>query len=283
VPEGDTIFRAARTLNRALAGKKVTRFESQFPRLSRVHEDQSISGQTIVSVIARGKWIEMTFSGGLVLITHMLMNGSWHIYRPGESWKKQARDMRVLIATQDFVAVAFNIQVAEFYPANHMDAESPSRKITADFLSADFKEDEAFRRLRSAGPLEVGDALLRQRLVAGIGNVYKSEVCFACRVHPFEKMNAVSDEAILCMVRTAREFMLANVKDTSGEAIVTYTGFRRTTGRASPADRLWVYGRVGQPCRRCGTRIDSKKQGPDARITFWCPQCQRLNRSLAAS
>ena len=276
MPEGDTIFRAARTLNKALAGKRITRFESVFPRLTRIHEDSSITGRTIQSVVARGKWMEMALSGELVLVTHMLMNGSWHIYRPQERWKRPATDMRVLIGTEDFVAVAFNIQVADFFEATKMDAESPSREIKVDFLFQDFDEEKAFRQLRSAEGLETGDALLRQRLVAGIGNVYKSEVCFACRVHPFQKISTLSDETIRCLVRTARKFMLANVADTSGEAIVTYTGFRRTTRRADPGSRLWVYGRTGQPCRRCGTPIQSRKQGPDARITFWCPQCQSM-------
>jgi endonuclease-8 len=205
----------------------------------------------------------------------MLMNGTWHIYRPGEKWKRPIRDMRVLIATEDFVAIAFNIQVADFYDAAKIDAKSPSREIKADFLASDFDEKEAFQQMRSAGDMEVGKALLRQTLVAGIGNVYKSEVCFACRVHPFRKMDDVSDEIIGCLVRTARKFLLANVTEPSGEAIVTYTGFRRTTKRANPADRLWVHGRAGNPCRRCGTPIESRKQGLYARVTFWCPQCQK--------
>jgi endonuclease VIII len=277
VPEGDTIFRAARTLNRALAGKAVTRFESAFPKLTRIHEDTPIIGRTVRSVVARGKWIEMEFSGGLVLVTHMLMNGSWHIYRPGESWRRPKRDMRVLIATEDFVAVAFNIQVVEFYATAAMDPESLSRKIRQDFLASDFNEEDALSRLRAADPqMQVGEALLRQSMVAGIGNVYKSEVAFACKVHPFAIMSSVADEQLRCMVQTARKFMQANVTDTSGEAIVTYTGFRRTTGRANPSDRLWVYGRAGKPCRRCGTPIRSRKQGVDARVTFWCPNCQKL-------
>jgi endonuclease-8 len=207
----------------------------------------------------------------------MLMNGSWHIYRPGESWKRPMRDMRVLIGTQDFVAVAFNIQVADFYAAASMDKESPSRKIKQDFLAAGFDEQDAFTRLRSADPqMQVGEALLRQSIVAGIGNVYKSEVAFACRVHPFAVMSMVSNDQLRCMLRTARTFMQANVRDTSGEAIISYTGFRRTTGRANPSDRLWVYGRAGKPCRKCGTPIRSRKQGVDARTTFWCPNCQKL-------
>lgn len=277
MPEGDTIFRAARTLNKALAGKTITRFESAFPRLTRIHEDTPITGRTVEQVLARGKWMEMHLSGGLVLVTHMLMNGSWHIYRPGEKWQRPQRDMRVLIATDDFVAVAFNIQVGEFYRAEELEKESPSRQIKEDFLAADFDEQEAFARLRAApAEMSVGEALLKQTIVAGIGNVYKSEVAFACRVHPFAKMGSVTDEQLRCMVATARKFMQANVTDESGEGIVTYFGFRRTTGRANPADRLWVYGRAGRPCRRCGTRIESRKQGVDARVTFWCPGCQKL-------
>lgn len=276
MPEGDTIFRAARTLNKALAGTAIVRFESVFPRLNRIDEDAPVVGRTVESVVARGKWMEMTLSGELLLVTHMLMNGSWHIYRPGEKWKRPQRDMRVLIATHDFVAVAFNIQVADFYTAAEIDKKSPSRQIKQHFLSAEFSEDEAFAELRSAGEMEVGEALLRQRLVAGIGNVYKSEVCFACGVNPFAKISHVPDEGLRCMISAARRFMLANVAETSGEAIVTYTGFRRTTGRANPADRLWVYGRNGKPCRKCGRPIRSRKQGTDARVTFWCPQCQPL-------
>ena len=276
MPEGDTIFRAARTLHRALAGKTVTRFESAFPRLTRVHDDQPITGRIVESVLARGKWMEMTFSGGLVLVTHMLMNGSWHIYRPGEQWKRPQRDMRVLVGTDDFVAVAFNIQVAELYLTEKMDKESPSRKIEADFLAASFDAEEAFQRLRGEPALEAGEALLRQRIVAGMGNVYKSEVCFACGVNPFTKMGSVTDEQLHCLIATARKFIAANVTDASGEGIVTYTGFRRTTGRANPSDRLWVYGRRGKPCRKCGAPIDSRKQGLDARVTFWCPRCQPL-------
>lgn len=277
MPEGDTIFRAARTLNKALAGKTITRFESAFPRLTRIHEDTPITGRTVEQVSARGKWMEMHLSGGLVLVTHMLMNGSWHIYRPGEKWQRPQRDMRVLIATDDFVAVALSIQVAEFYRAEELEKESPSRQIREDFLAAGFDEAIAFARLRAApADMSVGEALLKQTIVAGIGNVYKSEVAFACRVHPFAKMGSVTDEQLRCMVATARKFMKANVTESSPEGIVTYFGFRRTTGRANPADRLWVYGRAGKPCRRCGTRIESRKQGADARVTFWCPECQPM-------
>ena len=117
MPEGDTIFRAARTLNRALAGQAVVRFESVYPALTRVHEDTPVTGRTVESVTAAGKHVLMRFAGDLVLRTHMRMSGSWHIYRPGETWRRPRRDMRILIATTPFVAVAFNVPVADIMHA----------------------------------------------------------------------------------------------------------------------------------------------------------------------
>src|SRR5918992_4664013 len=114
MPEGDTIFRAARTLDRALAGRVVTRFESVFPHLARVDGNRPIRGRIIERVTSRGKHLLMWFSGDLVLRTHMRMNGSWHIYRPGERWQRPRHDMRIVVATDSFEAVAFTVPVAEF-------------------------------------------------------------------------------------------------------------------------------------------------------------------------
>ncbi len=273
MPEGDTIFRAARTLHRALAGKPIVGFESVFPALTRVHIDAPLTGQTIESVSAAGKHLLMTFSGGCVLRTHMRMNGSWHIYRPGERWQRPRRDMRVLITTADFVAVGFNIPVAELIPASQIDRHNELRRLGPDLLSDDFDADETFRRMR-ARPLEsIADVLLNQQVLAGIGNVYKSEVLFTCRVNPFAPVGRVNDDDLRHLIATGRRLLLANVQ-TALAPMTTYTGFRRTTGRDNPRERLWVYGRVGLPCRRCGTTITLKKHGPAARLTYWCPACQ---------
>lgn len=274
MPEGDTIFRAARTLHRALAGKAVTDFQTVLPKLSRVHEDYPITGRTIESVQSSGKWISMHFSGDLVLLTHTLMNGSWHIYRPGERWQRKREDMRIVIATEDFVAVGFNVPVAEFHSEKSLAERSGISRIGPDILSGEFSSADAISALRSQPDMGIGEALLRQSLIAGLGNVYKSEVCFACGVNPFRRVATLSDSELECLVKISRKFLLANVTDASGPHMVTYTGFRRTTGRANAADRLWVYGRAGQPCRRCSTPIQRKKQASDARVTFWCPQCQ---------
>jgi endonuclease-8 len=273
VPEGDTIFRAARTLHRALAGKPVVQFDSVFPALTRVHIDSPLTRQTVEAVSASGKHLLMRFSSGFVLRTHMRMNGSWHIYRPGEAWQRPRRDMRVLVATVDFVAVGFNIPVAEFIPPGKLERHDELRQLGPDLLSDGFDEAEAFRRIRARPGEAIADVLLNQRVLAGIGNVYKSEVLFSCRVSPFAAVASLEDAAIHCLITTARRFLRANV-DTALAPMTTYTGFRRTTGRDNPSERLWVYGRVGDPCRRCGTAIGIRKQGRDARLTYWCPACQ---------
>ncbi len=276
MPEGDTIFRAARTLNKALAGKKIVRFESALPRLNRIDEDTPLAGRTVESVTSIGKWSLMRFSGDLVLVTHMLMNGSWHIYRPGEPWQKRRSDARVVIETDEFVAVAFNVPIAEFHTEESLRRKGELRHLGQDVLAEDFDPQAALQALKASSSQNVGAALLDQGTLAGIGNVYKSEICFACKVNPFAPVSSLTDDQLHCLVEHARKFMRANVSDTAHGGITTYTGFRRTTGRSNPAERLWVYGRRGLPCRRCGARIEGKKQGPDARVTFWCPKCQIL-------
>jgi endonuclease-8 len=277
MPEGDTIFRAARTLHRALAGHVVTKFETQLAQLSRVDYDFPIAGRTIESVDAAGKWMRIYFSGDLILVTHMLMSGSWHIYRPGEPWKRSRAQMRAAIHTKDFVAVAFHVPIAEFHTNASLQRHSSIQRLGPDVLASQFDETAAIQQISSAPGLEIGVALLRQSLVAGLGNVFKSEVCFASRVHPFRLVRSLSPAELQSLMGNARKFMLSNVSETSGDQIVTYTGMRRTTGRANPTERLWVYKRAGQRCRRCGTVIVSRKQGDEARVTFWCPGCQPLD------
>jgi endonuclease-8 len=273
MPEGDTIFRAARTLNQALGGKIIVRFESMMPALTRVHEDTPITGRTVNSVSALGKHLLMRFSNSLVLRTHMRMNGSWHIDRPGERWQRPRRDMRIVLATADFEAVGFNIPVAEFIDERRLSHHAELRQLGSDLLSDDFDEDESVARIQSQKTIPIADALLNQRVLAGIGNVYKSEVLFACRVNPFAAADSLDARTLRVLVRTARKFLRANTS-TGLQPMTTYAGFRRTTGRDDPSQRLWVYGRGQKPCRRCGAAIAMRKHGPQARVTYWCPQCQ---------
>ncbi len=269
VPEGDTIFRAARTLDRALAGKTVVAFESMLPALDRL----DIRGRTIERVRAAGKHLLVHFSGDLVLRTHMRMHGSWHIYRRGERWQRPRRDMRLAISTEDFEAVGFNIPVAELIAASDMGRHEELRNLGPDLLADPFDADEARRRLKEQGYLTIAEALLNQRVVAGVGNVYKSEVLFACRVNPFTLVRDLGDESLASIIQTARRLLRINVTE-GVPAMTTYAGFRRTTARDDPSQRLWVYGRGKQPCRRCGSTISARKQGLDARLTYWCETCQ---------
>ncbi len=273
MPEGDTIFRAARTLNRALAGKRVVRFESVLPALTRVEYDDPVTGRDVVSVTAAGKHLLMEFSRGLVLRTHMRMNGSWHIYRPGERWRRPRRDMRVIVATGDFEAVGFNIPEAELISAADRPRHRQLGRLGPDLLGETFDESTAIGRARSQGTRHIADVLLDQHVMAGLGNVYKSEVLFACGIDPFAATAGLTDAQLRELISTARRFLRLNV--TPGvHPMTTYSGYRRTTGRDDPAERLWVYGRARRPCRRCGTPIRVLPQGPQARLTYWCPVCQ---------
>jgi endonuclease-8 len=273
MPEGDSIFRAARALQRALAGRTVSRFESVYPRLTNPLEDRPLVGQTVDRVEARGKHLLMWFSGGLVLRTHMRMHGSWHIYRPGERWQRPRHDMRIVLETADLIAVAFNVPIAEFAAADSIEGSEPLRDLGPDPLRDDFDPELAADRLQARPDMDVADALLDQRAIAGIGNVYKSETLFAGRVSPFARVSELGRGEIQQLLEIAAKFLRANVSD-SRRGMSTHGGLRRTTGRFDPGARLWVYGRAGKPCRRCGTLIQRVKQGPHARSTYWCPRCQ---------
>jgi endonuclease VIII len=272
MPEGDTIYRAARTLNAALAGQVVTRFETGLAPLAARDRGEPIAGRTVGRVAAAGKHLLMSLSGGLVLRTHMRMNGSWHIYRPGERWQMPPRAMRILIETADWVAVAFNVQAAEFVREDALSRHRPVATLGPDLLG-DFDPAQALKRIRLRSRA-VHDVLLDQRVMAGIGNVYKSEILFLQHLHPDTLASHVSDEQWLALMDTARKLLRANVAESSGPGIETYRGLRRTTGRMKATDRLWVYSRGGKPCRTCGTAIASRKDGDDARVTYWCPVCQ---------
>lgn len=280
MPEGDTIFRAARALGRAIEGKRVSRFETVLAPLTSVDDNTPVAGRMVEKVEARGKWLLIHFSGDLILVTHMLMSGSWHIYRSagngraGEPWRRARREMRVVLATEDFEAVAFNVPVAKFYTARTLQRSSSIPGLGPDLLGGNFDADEAAKRLLAHGDEEVANVLLNQRVMAGLGNVYKSEVLFACGVHPFRHVNTLTRAEVDCVLERAKRFMEANVKDGVEDGIVTYTGARRTTHAGDPGARLWVYGRRGKECRRCGTTILMRRQGTGARSTYWCPGCQ---------
>lgn len=276
MPEGDTIFRAAETLNRALAGSVVTAFESVYPALTRVDAQQPIAGRRVESVRARGKHLLMSFSDDLVLRTHMRMHGSWHLYRPGERWYRPRHDMRIVVTTDRFLAVAFQVPEAEFIQARDLDRHARLALLGPDLLDPAFDAGEALRRLRAHPDEPIADVVLNQRVIAGIGNVFKSEVLFAARVHPHTLVRALTDHELTLLLEVARQQLQTNVTPRS-RTFAPAPG-RRTTGSLSPSKGLWVYGRAGEPCRRCGTPITLDKSSPDARLTYWCEGCQGGSR-----
>jgi endonuclease-8 len=282
MPEGDTIFRAARTLHKALAGKVVTRFESMFPKLNRVDEDHPIAGRTVESVESRGKHLLINLSGGLSLRTHMRMSGSWHIYRPGEAWQRARSRMRIVLETADFVAVAFDVNEAEWIAREDL-ARSKVGQLGPDVLATEFDPAAAVSSMQAHPADPICDVLLDQRALAGIGNVYKSELLFLARVHPLAKTGSLAPEVLRELAELAQRQLRANVHESAPGAITTYRGLRQTTNRSDPGERLWVYGRTNQPCRRCATPIVSSKIGRHVRTTFHCPSCQRMPVTAAVS
>lgn len=270
MPEGDTIFRAATALRKVLAGNVLTGARSPLAGLA----NAKLIGLRVTRVDSLGKNLLIEFEDGRVLRTHMRMTGSWHIYRPGERWWKPEHLARVVLETQKFVAVCFNAPVVELLPAGGREQSAALAGLGPDILAPEFDLAGALGRYRARGEMPLGEALLDQGLVAGIGNIYKSETLFVCGTNPFGTVAELSEPRLKRILLKARGLMSANLHNTG-----------RTTTRALPgSSAFWVYKRSGKPCLRCGTRIEMKRQGEQARSTYWCPRCQAgeaVNRPAA--
>jgi endonuclease-8 len=265
MPEGDTIFRTAEVLRAALVARRITAARAQpRPGLRRVPDLSRLVGATVTRVEARGKHLLIGFDSGLTLRSHLRMSGSWHRYRPGETWRRPARQASAILETAEAVAVAFNTPVVELLTDADLRRSRALTTLGPDLLGAEFDMEEAIRRLRERDGEQLGTALLDQRAVAGIGNVYKSEVSFLQGLDPWAPVAAFEDGELTATLRTARRLLQANTRG----------GARVTTGSGLRGQGLWVYGRAGRPCRRCGTLIQLRRQGDLARQTFWCPRCQ---------
>jgi endonuclease VIII len=259
VPEGDTIFRTARTLHAALAGREVVRFEAE-----RLRPRPFPPGTVVDRVEARGKHCLVHFGDGRVLHTHMRMTGSWHLYRPGERWRKKRAAARAVVevapdgAGPGWVAVCFAAPVVALVEPGD---EAPVAHLGPDLCLPEPDLDEALERLARVSPPDgaIGEALLDQRVAAGIGNVYKSEACFACGVHPFTPVRLLPGEVRRRLLGTAADQLRRNLD---------------RADRVTVEGGLAVYGRRGAPCRRCATPVDWAPQGEQRRGTYWCPRCQ---------
>ena len=278
MPEGDTIYRSARAMQRAIGGKLCTGFETGLAPLARVNDDTPLAGRMVEKVESRGKWLLVHFSGDLILVTHMLMSGSWHLYKTGEKWWMGRDRMRAVIRTEDWQAVAFNVPVAEFHTERSLARYSQIPKLGVDALGEGYTVEKGVAALKAYGTqnpeAEIAVVLLNQRVIAGLGNVYKSEVAFAAGVNPFRAMSTMTHRELEVMAEVSQKWLKVNVLDGAGDGIVTYSGNRRTTGSSDRTERLFVYGRQGQECRRCGALVQMRKQGEQARSTYWCGGCQ---------
>jgi endonuclease-8 len=264
-------------LGRALAGKPVTGFRSTYPLLMRFNDDTPLIGQMVKKVESRGKWLLIHFSGGGTLCTHMLMSGSWHIYRPAEPWQQPRANMRIAIENNEYIAVGFRVPVAKMLKHQELARARQIPSPATDVLSEQFNAPEAARRLLACANEEIGDVLLHQEVMAGVGNVFKSEICFVNGLNPFRAIASLTRDEAAAAIVCAQKLLRANVLEDSGDTIVTYRGQqRRTTHASDPSESLWVYGRAGEPCRRCGEAIRRRIQGVDVRVTFWCPRCQPM-------
>jgi endonuclease-8 len=259
VPEGDTVWLAAKRMQEALAGSTLRRGELRVPQLATV----DLAGLGVREVVPRGKHLLVRLSDERTLRTHFRMDGSWHLYRPGTKWRGgPAYDIRAVLATDGWECVGYRLHDLAIVPPAEED--SLVGHLGPDVLGPDWDLDEALRRLREHPDEQIGVALLDQRNLAGIGNLYKVESLFLRGVHPWARVADVDDLAGL--VEKARTLMRANLHHPE----------QNTTGLPGRGQDHWVAGRRGKPCRRCGTTILLGEQGPSTqeRVTWWCPRCQ---------
>jgi endonuclease-8 len=259
VPEGDTVWLAARRMNTALAGSELRRGELRVPHLAAV----DLAGVDVREVVPRGKHLLIRLADDRTLRTHLRMDGSWHLYRPDSTWRGgPAFAIRAVLATDQWAAVGYRLHDMALVPTT--DEDSLVGHLGPDLLGPDWDLDEALRRLRADPDQQIGVALLDQRNLAGIGNLYKVESLFLCGVHPWARVADVPD--LPRLLERARTLMLANLEHPE----------QSTTGSLRRGEDHWVAGRRGRPCRRCGTTILLGDQGPDLRerVTWWCPRCQ---------
>ena len=256
MPEGDTIHSAARRVGAALVGKEIVSIETPQPRHALDRWPERLDGRAVRAVDARGKHLFIRFEGDLTLHSHLRMTGSWGVYRRGQRWRRSARRAWLVIRTDQHEVVEFDGPVLELMTDSRTRFDRRLATLGPDLLAEDFAERDFVQRVRRDDQTRaVGDALLDQRNLAGIGNMWKAEGCFIAGVDPWRRLSAASDEDLVSVVRAVRPLMLDSA-----------------AGRRPP--RRWVYDRAGLPCRRCDTPIRARGQGDDNRTTYWCPACQ---------
>ena len=264
MPEGDSLFRFANKLRPVLEGEVIEAARSHGP--GPVPRVQLIVGKRCTGVRSQGKNLIISFENGLALRGHLRMYGTWHVYAKGEPWRKPEREARLVLEVAAAVVVNFSAPVIELIEERALVAHQPIAGLGPDLINDDFDAAEAFARLRdpSRAALTIGDAIMDQRAIAGVGNIWKHETLFHCGINPWRTVAGLDDETLHGLIAKARELLRASVGKPGPDGAVP----RRPT--------MWVYARPGQPCRRCFTRLRTNRQGVDIRYTTWCPKCQPI-------
>ena len=257
MPEGDVVWRTARQLDEALTGRTLTRSDFRVPRFATT----DLTGRAVTGTVSRGKHLLTRVDGGLTVHTHLRMEGSWRI-RPAADYLPRDHRIRLILANDTRQALGYQLGVVEVLPTGQ--EERAVGHLGPDLLGPGWDPAEAVRRLRAAPDRAIGEALLDQRNLAGIGTVYRAETLFLRGVNPWRLAGDV--EGLPELVGLAQRLLDAN-KERVGQV---------TTGNRSRGQETWVYGRAGRPCRRCGTPVSKASQGaaPQERDIFWCPRCQ---------
>ncbi|MGW5662679.1 Fpg/Nei family DNA glycosylase [Streptomyces sp. NPDC003758] len=259
MPEGDTVHQAAKRLHGALAGKVLTRSDLRVPR----YATADLTGRTVLDVTPRGKHLLTRIEGGLTLHSHLMMDGAWKVFAAGQRWSGgPAHQIRAILGTVDRTAVGYRLPVLELLRT--ADEHRAVGHLGPDLLGPDWDPGTALENLLRDPARPLGEALLDQRNLAGIGNVYKSELCFLLRVTPWLPVGELPAEHAAQLPTLAKKLLEAN-RDRPA---------RNTTGRRE--QNLFVYGRAPRPCLRCGTPVQVAEQGDGSRErpTYWCPACQ---------
>ncbi|HEY3252655.1 MAG TPA: DNA-formamidopyrimidine glycosylase family protein, partial [Polyangiaceae bacterium] len=242
-----------------LTGQRLVRVRSSVPAIAQAE----LAGHVVEAVTAQGKNLLVRFDDGRVLHTHLKMRGSWHVYRPGERFQRPEHQARVVLEVSDALAVCFAAPTVRLLAANAAVSDRYLNGLGPDLIPDQFDLEQAVTGLQGLGALSLGEAVMTQTAVSGIGNVYKSETLFVCRLHPFQAVSELDRDTLVRVVETARALLRKNAQPTSRE--------RSTAGTSG---QYWVYRRSGQACRVCESTVLMQRQGVLHRSTYFCPSCQ---------
>lgn len=263
MPEGDTLHRVARQISAQICGKRIEDARARAP----LAPAAALRGHCLQQAQARGKHLLLDFDNAMSVHSHLGMTGAWHIYPRGERWRKPAQRAALALRFDSHELVCFSPKLIELASTRRVHRNPLLATLGPDLLGEHFDEEEALARLRAHKDLPIGEALMQQRLVAGIGNVYKSEILFMNRLDPFRPVTAFDDATLRQCLRSARHYLRRNLQ-----------GQRRKFRGSTLGDRLWAYRRRDLPCLECATPIAMDRQGEAARSTYYCPRCQGVGR-----